>query len=63
MIKHHIREQGNANMGRKMDEYHDECNLIWVLLNRKSIDRGTAEPPKPAEPEEPVFFYVKKLMI
>ena len=36
-----------------------ECNLIWVLLNRKSIDRGTAEPPKPAEPEEPVFFYVK----
>ena len=43
-----------------------ECHWIWVLLNRESIDRGTAEPPEPAEPEEPeepVFFYVKKLMI
>ena len=40
-----------------------ECHWIWVLLNRESIDRGTAEPPEPAAPEEPVFFYVKKLMI
>ena len=45
--------------GEKWTSTMIECNLIWVLLNCKSIDRGTAEPPKPAEPEEPVFFYVK----
>lgn len=47
--------------GEKWTSTMIECNLIWVLLNRESIDRGTAEPPKPAEPEEPVFFLCKKI--
>ena len=60
MIKHH---KGMQTWGEKWTSTMIECNLIWVLLNRESIDRGTAEPPEPAEPEEPVFFYIKKLMI
>lgn len=47
--------------GEKWTSTMIECNLIWVLLNRESIDRGTAEPPEPAEPEEPVFFLCKKI--
>ena len=49
-------------MGRKMDEYHDrmqfDLGVTKSWINRPR-DRGTAEPPEPAEPDEPVFFYVK----
>ena len=30
--------------GEKWTSTMIECNLIWVLLNRESIDRGTAGP-------------------